>query len=261
MKIMKRILCVSVIAAALAAPLFCEDNLKPKMVRIPGKNYEMMTTEVTQELYESVMGENPSYFRNDNDELDDEERDSLPENTKNNPVEYVSWYDAIYFCNKLSEKEGLELVYAVNGKKSVSQWNYKPHRGNEIEGKITQDESADGYRLPTVGEWWRAARGGKNYAYAGSDNIDEVAWYYGNSGNTTHPVAQKKANGYGLYDMNGNVCEWCWVVYADGSNDRYYCGGGWDYYAYYCEVDEGGSLNAYYRDDDLGFRLVRSLSN
>ena len=66
MKIIKRILCVSVIAAALAAPLFCEDNLKPKMVRIPGQDYEMMTTEVTLGLYESVMGENPSYFRNDN---------------------------------------------------------------------------------------------------------------------------------------------------------------------------------------------------
>ena len=108
MKIIKRILCVSVIAAALAAPLFCEDNLKPKMVRIPGQDYEMMTTEVTQGLYESVMGENPSYFRNDNEDLDDEERDNLPKNTKNNPVECVSWYDAIYFCNKLSDMKLME---------------------------------------------------------------------------------------------------------------------------------------------------------
>ena len=207
MKIIKRILCVSVIAAALAAPLFCEDNLKPKMVRIPGQDYEMMTTEVTQGLYESVMGENPSYFRNDNEDLDDEERDNLPKNTKNNPVECVSWYDAIYFCNKLSEKFGFTPVYE----------------------------------------------------YAGSNDIDEVGWYENNSGDKTHPVAQKKAYGYGLYDMSGNVWEWCWGVSPDYSRYRCRCGGSWDYDAYYCWVDGGSSYYADFRCSNLGFRLVRTI--
>ena len=262
MKIIKRILCVSVIAAALAAPLFCEDNLKPKMVRIPGQDYEMMTTEVTQGLYESVMGENPSYFRNDNEDLDDEERDNLPKNTKNNPVECVSWYDAIYFCNLLSKREGLEPVYAVDDEIDVENWDYTPHNEKEIDGEITRNENADGYRLPTVKEWDYAARGGQNYKYAGSNNLDEVGWYSNNSWNKTHPVAQKKANGYGLYDMSGNVWEWCWDVrpnfigFGDG---RCYCGGGWSNSDSYCEVD--GSYNCYAdgRYDDHGFRLVRTI--
>ena len=259
MKIIKRILCVSVIAAALAAPLFCEDNLKPKMVRIPGQDYEMMTTEVTQGLYESVMGENPSYFRNDNEDLDDEERDNLPKNTKNNPVECVSWYDAIYFCNKLSEKFGFTPVYEVDGKTDVTKWNYTPHEGNSISGNVTVNANANGFRLPTVEEWQYAARGGQNFTYSGSNDIDEVAWYSGNSGNTTHPVAQKKANGYGLYDMSGNVWEWCRDVYPNDSDFRCSCGGSWDYSAGSCKVDCRDYCYAGYRGYGLGFRLVRTI--
>ena len=258
MSIIKRILCVSVIASALATPLFCEDSIKPKMVRIPGKNYEMMTTEVTQELYESVMGENPSWFRNDNEKLPEYFRNVLKNGTKNHPVENVSWYDAIYFCNKLSEKEGLEPVYAVNNKKSVSQWNYKPHRGNEIEGKITHELNANGYRLPMWAEWQYAAKGGMDYAYAGSDDIDEVAWYYANS-DYTHPVGQKKANGYGLYDMSGNVWEWCWDVSPSGSHNRYTCGGSWYNISVLCEVGGRNYGKAIDRDNDIGFRLVRTI--
>ena len=258
---MKRILCVFVIATAFAGTLFCEDNLKPKMVQIPGRNYEMMTTEVTQGLYESVMGENPSYFRNDNEDLDDEERDNLPENTKNNPVENVSWYDAIYFCNKLSEKEGLEPVYAVDGETDIETWDYIPHYDDKIVEEITQNPKANGYRLPTVKEWQYAAKGGKYYAYARSDNIDEFAWYNGNSGCTTHPAAQKKANGYGLYDMSGNVGEYCWDIDPDRSFNRYECGGSWTFNAYYCRVDYRSSGNAYFHGYNVGFRLVRTLSN
>lgn len=219
---------------------------KPKMVKIPGQHYEMMSSEVTQELYESVTGRNPSVF-------------SEGFKAKYRPVENVSWYDAIYFCNRLSKSEGLEPVYAVNGKKSVSQWNYKPHRENKIEGKITQDLSANGYRLPTVEEWQYAAKGGKDYEYAGSDNINKVAWYEENSGGTTHPAAQKKANGYGLYDMSGNVWEWCWDVDPGNSNNRYYCGGCWDSFDYGCEVDCRRDDYDDYRYGILGFRLVRTV--
>ena len=248
----KKIIAGSFLAVILAVLIYLVFGLKifytykPKMVKIPGQHYEMMSSEVTQELYESVTGINPSFF-------------SEEFKAKYRPVESVSWYDAIYFCNLLSKSEGLEPVYAVNGKKSVSQWNYKPHRENEIEGKITQDLSADGYRLPTVEEWQYAAKGGEDYEYAGSDNIDKVAWYEDNRGYTTHPAAQKKANGYGLYDMSGNVWEWCWDVGLDYSGKRYFCGGSWDYGAHYCGV---GSRDNCFDGDRLiclGFRPVRTV--
>ena len=225
----KKIIAGSFLAVILAVLIYLVFGLKifytykPKMIKIPGQHYEMMSSEVTQDLYESVTGRNPSVF-------------SEGFKAKYRPVENVSWYDAIYFCNLLSKSEGLEPVYAVNGKKSVSQWNYKPHRENEIEGKITQDLSADGYRLPTVEEWQYAAKGGEDYEYAGSDNIDKVAWYEDNRGYTTHPAAQKKANGYGLYDMSGNVWEWCWDVGLDYSGKRYFCGGSLSDYADDCGV-------------------------
>ena len=220
-----------------------------EMVNIPGQNYKMSTTEVTQGLYESIMGTNPSHFKGEN-----------------NPVERVSWYDAIYFCNKLSEKCGYTPVYSVGGTTDVTKWNYTPHQGDLIEGYVTRKTSADGFRLPTEAEWVYAAKGGQNYKYAGSDNIYEVAWYKDNSGETTHPVAQKKANGYGLYDMTGNVCEWCWDSYDFGLNRRYVRGGSWNYSEDYCTVSYWISYYAYCRYYDYayfrnyydGFRVVRT---
>ena len=103
-----------------------------RMVSIPGTGYSMLNTEVTQKLYTSVMGSNPSYYKGDN-----------------NPVETVSWYDAIYFCNKLSKKLGCTPVYAVDGKTDVATWNYTPHEGDSIRGEVTQNTKANGFRLPT----------------------------------------------------------------------------------------------------------------
>ena len=123
----------------------------------------------------------------------------------NRPVILLNWYDAVKYCNWLSEQEGFTPVYEINGT-NVS-WN----------------QSARGYRLPTEAEWEYAARGGsqsQGYKYAGSNDVDEVAWYWINAEYTSHPVKGKKANELGLYDMSGNVLEWCWDWYGGYSSGR-----------------------------------------
>lgn len=196
--------------------------------------FEIGKTEVTQQLYEAVMGKNPSWI-----------------NGVNLPVEHVSWYDAIYFCNEYSRLSGFTPVYSVNGETDVKKWNYIPHSGNAIEGEIVQINGADGYRLPNEKQWQYAAKGGENYTYSGSDNMDEVGWYRENSEYRTHPVAQKKANGYGLYDMSGNVEEWVWTT----SKQKNAYGGGWD------RLDQEVSYIRRYEGDfknsGIGFRVIR----
>lgn len=140
--------------------------------------------EVTQGLWRNIMGDNPSKFTGD---------DKLP-------VENVTWYDAIEFCNKLSEWEGLQKVFIING------------------SNVTLDIKANGYRLPTEAEWEYAARGSsltKGYMYSGSNNANEVAWYAYNSKDKTHPVGEKQPNELGIFDMSGNVSEWCLDMYGD----------------------------------------------
>ena len=216
------------------------EKINDNMVIIESLDIEICKTEVTQELYEVFMGENPSKFKG-----------------ANNPVERVSWYDAIYFCNKLSLAKGCEPVYSVDGNTDITKWNYTPHKGNSISGAITQNTSANGYRLPTVEEWQYAAKGGQDYTYAGSNELDEVAWYDGNSNYQSHPVAQKKENGYGLYDMSGNVWEWCWESDRDGY--RYLCGGSWYNVDDQCNVSYSCNYGAYNKNNGIGFRFVRSV--
>lgn len=184
-------------------------------------SYYIGETEVTQLLWEAVMGTNPSRFKGGT-----------------NPVEQVSWKDCQKFVSKLSKLTGVT------------------------------------FRLPTEAEWEYAARGGtksRGYQYSGSNNIGSVAWYEDNSGSKTHPVATKQANELGIYDMSGNVLEWCQDWYGgyqvsaqtnptgpSSESRRVLRGGSWGGYARYCRVSNRGCRAPDGRDIGFGLRLVLS---
>lgn len=210
---MKKFFIVLMCMMTLIFNTFAQD-LELKMVKVPGANFEMLETEVTVALYEAIMGERPILTVRFVDVQTKEEtvqKDNVQDGIElfEYPVIAVSAYDAIYFCNKLSEKQGLDPVYSVNGKTDVNSWDYIPHDGRAIKNKINTDITKNGYRLPTFDEWIYAAKGGESYLYPGSDDLNEVAWHKENSFLTYHPVAGKKPNAYGLYDIVGNVYEWC----------------------------------------------------
>jgi formylglycine-generating enzyme required for sulfatase activity len=183
----------------------------------------MGETEVTQAQWKAIMGTNPGLFQGD----------------PNQPVEQVWWDDVQTFIRKLNEKEGISL-----------------------------------YRLPTEAEWEYAARAGTTTAYSFGDDasvLDQYAWYKDNAGEKTHPVAQLKPNAWGLYDMHGNVWEWVQDWYqryrAEAVTDpqgptsgthRSRRGGAWNNLAQICRSANRYSVTGY-RDDFLGFRLMRTL--
>ncbi len=206
-------------------------------------SYHMSISEVTQEEWRAVMGNNPSLFKDGN-----------------LPVEQVSWYDAITYCNKRSEMEGLTPCYNGSG------------------DDITCNFDADGYRLPTEAEWEYAARGGlksHNYRYSGSNRADEVAWYEKNSGFKPMAVAQKKPNELGIYDLSGNIWEWCWEWYDENyyknspavnpggpssGKKRSYRGGGCCGREQFLRNTARYSLEPSFKRFDMGFRVVKKAS-
>lgn len=169
------------------------------------------------------------------------------------PVVNVSWLDATKYCNWLSELEGLTPAYRRQGDELVC------------------DFTAGGYRLPTEAEWEYAARGGKRaspYKYSGGDNPDAVAWYRDNAGGRPHPVGEKRANELGLYDMSGNVGEWCWDRHVRrdwfGPPDatlRACRGGNWANSADAVRVTRPGASGMAGSFSYTGFRLARSVAD
>jgi formylglycine-generating enzyme required for sulfatase activity len=177
--------------------------------------------------------------------------DTYPSGSPDNfPVVYVSWYDAVKWSNAKSQMEGLTPVYTINGT------TYKT-------GQVapTLSSSANGYRLPSEKEWEWAARGGvssQGYAYSGNNDINAVAWYYSNSSSGTKAVGTKTSNELGIYDMSGNVWEWCedWDAYFSYRRGR---GGSWrDDDVGYAAVAFRGGTAPDYRSYNFGFRLARN---
>ncbi|MBN1425919.1 SUMF1/EgtB/PvdO family nonheme iron enzyme [Candidatus Fermentibacteria bacterium] len=213
--------------------------------------FSIAKDEVTQAQYQEVMGTNPSYFQG-----------------ANRPVEQVTWWDAAKFCNALSAREGLTKFYNDDDLNSQAS-------------TVRMTWSANGYRLPTEAEWEYACRAGSTtdfyngnltnpYCEPLDPNLDLIGWYCGNSNDQTHDVGGKQPNTFGLYDMSGNVWEWCNDWYGDYSSGsqtdptgpssgstRVRRGGSWYSYAQSCRSAYRYDYSPGYSYYDIGFRLVR----
>ena len=188
--------------------------------------YQLAMVPVTQARYAHVTDERPSTAHGD----------LLP-------VEGVSWWDAVRFCNALSEHEALAPAYRIDADAERIEW----------------DASAGGYRLPTEAEWEHACRAGTTGPRYGS--LDDIAWHRGNSHERIHDVAGKQPNAWGLYDMLGNVWDWCWDVYDAEVYGTYRVlrGGGWFDERWSCRASVRRRSHPTFQIDDVGFRVARSI--
>ncbi|MEV6733035.1 MULTISPECIES: SUMF1/EgtB/PvdO family nonheme iron enzyme [unclassified Streptomyces] len=193
--------------------------------------YELAAVPVTQALYAEVTGLRPGSAHGDR-----------------LPVEGVSWWDAVRFCNTLSERDGLAPAYRLDAEVD-----------SDGDG-IDWDTSADGYRLPTEAEWEHACRAGTSGPRYGA--LDDIAWYRGNSDERIHGVGGKQPNPWGLYDMLGNVWDWCWDVYDAEVYGSYRVlrGGGWFDEHWSCRASARRRSHPTFQVDDVGFRLARSVT-
>ena len=173
-----------------------------------------------------------------------------------NPVEGVNWYDAIKWCNAKSLMEKLKPVYSVKGQEGVYCKGEFGSKGSE---NIVESANSNGYRLPTDAEWEWAALGGcksQGYTFAGSNDLDSVGWYDDNS-SESHPVGEKSPNELGLYDMSGNVWEWCWDLC--NKCERSQRGGSWGCDESLCTVTDRCGNAPDEAFSGFGFRIARSL--
>ncbi len=191
------------------------------------------------------------------------------ENEDSYPVLHVSWYDAIEYCNWLSLQDGLIPVYTIN--RNSKDPNNKSDM-DQYKWLVSQNTSATGYRLPTEAEWEYAARGGVNkdgFSYSGDNKLTKVGWAISNSNNELHSVKMKAPNSLGLYDLSGNVWEWCWDWYAKNhpaaatnptghtlGEARVLRGGAWDNDETFCRVSGRIGEHPSVKYPIVGFRIV-----
>ncbi len=229
--------------------------------------------EVTQAEFEVVMGTNPSSFNGSSGK-----EAAAGEVQEKRPVDSVSWYAAIAYCNKKSLADNLTPCYTVSGVTDWTNLAYSsiPTSSDTNWDAVTCDFTANGYRLPTEVEWEYIARGGNGgipdtqTIYSGSNIYDSVAWHKNNSENISHEVKKKTSNSLGIFDMTGNVWEWCWDWYSSNigsgssatgpsyGSGRVYRGGSCTADISFCTVSYRYYRNPYFPADSIGFRVVRT---
>jgi formylglycine-generating enzyme required for sulfatase activity len=245
----------------------CRDGLETQHEVTLTQSFSLKPTEVTQAEWQALMGNNPSGASPGCDDC---------------PVETVNWYEALAYCNALSASAGLEACYTLSGCNALSPGTNMTCTGVTVTAPDGDVYGCEGYRLPTESEWEYAARAGTTEAtYNGdigegdctpvSPVLEPIAWYSENSSSTTHPVAQKDANPWGLYDMLGNVWEWTWdrkAAYpgdvtdptgASNGSNRVFRGCCWISAARDCRAAYRFDFSPVYRFAVLGFRPARSL--